>query len=396
MIWTQALVRHRIYITWALCEKTLQEDHTRTCCRVTSPGHSYDSVHGTYVGLQKQPKNWPSRIMAFTLGKDGNLDADNDQPSLNTLLACRQASNEAAAIFYSQNCFVFCATHEREEKCGGSSGLLPAYAFLKDRSKHTLHMIKRIEIQFLDFSFLDGKMDEFNAIYPLTDKGLLQYSSRRHTDLFSLIKANMNLDYLGLYIAGWSISHELPGEGLDCSSDQSVLGGLCGLRQVDRLSINYITRMEPELAAPAGPQGSSLGFHIHPGHGRRCFLEATKISQEYDDEWFTAGCPLAHDSLRAAAFARLLRHYILKNGNKKGYQDIEVIVGTREGIDYLMLSTDDDKVGRSYLGERHGQPQSKPANHDTARIDTFALVGGSKILDEVQPRRWTPIWDKAE
>lgn len=396
MIWTEALVRDRIYVTWAFCEDTLQEEHSRTCCRFTRLWNNFESLHtiGTYVGLQKKPKDWLSRVMAFAKGYDANSDADNDQPSLNALLLCRQVFNESAPMFYSQNCFVFCATQEQQSDAWESCGLLPAYAFLKDRSKYAMQLIRRIEIQFLDLSFFDGTIPE-QLWYPLCTVDTGSQQSYRHREVFSLLKSNVNLDYLGLYIAGWNVSPELPNKDEFGGSFVTILESLCDLRKVDRLAINYVTRtflLETEPADPASPQGSPIRCHIHSGHGSQCFVKAAKEAITFDADWENADCGLAHESLRAAAFARLLRHYMLKNGDKKGYQDIRVVMGIRHTIKYLMLSTDDDKVGRSHLEETRDQRQPTPADHDTAEIETFTVDGGSGILDQVNSQGWTPPW----
>lgn len=394
MIWTKALVRYKIYVTWAFCENTRQQEHSRTCCRIMQNEYEWITTShpsGTYVGVQKQPKDWFDRVMAFAIRDDADLYADNDQPSLNTLLLCRQVFDEAAPIFYSQNCFVFCATKEPQSDTLETSGLLPAYVFLKDRSKFTLRMIKRIEIQFLDLFFIEAD----TIPYPLSTLDADSGPQYCRPDLFSLLKANVNLEYLGLYIAGWRISHRLPEKDILDEDVETALRCLLGLRQVDRLAINYVTRtdlLETERMDHASPRGSRIRCHIHPGHGSECFVKAAKEADPYDFHWHDAECGLAHESLRAAAFARLLRHHLLRNGDKKGYQDIKVVMGMRDTIDYLMLSTDDDKAGRSHLEETQDQPQSTPAKHDTAEIDTFAVAGGSGILDQVEPQGWTPYW----
>lgn len=401
MIWTGALVRHRIYITWNICESTLQDAHTRTCYRLSLLDWDCGNTHngsGTYVGVQKQPQDWLSMIMAFSQGSDTSLDDDNNQPYLNALLLCRQAYDEAAPIFYSQNCFVFCATEMLQSGALESSGLPPAYAFLKDRSAYTLQMIKRIEIQLLDHRLYDGVAGEPRS-YPLSTVGTDSMQSYRHTDLFTLLKANVSLDYLGLYIAGWSVSQELPDKAIFDRNNVPALESLCNLRQVNRLALNYVTRtslVNFEHVAPVNRRDSPIRCHIHPGHGLQCYLKAANEAIPYDHDWELTDCGLAHESLRAAAFARLLRHHILKNGKDKGYQDINVVTGMRDDMPYLMLSTDDDKSGRSHLGDVHGQPQQKSTNNITAEINTFAMVGDSGLLDQLEPQRWTPHWSTEE
>lgn len=137
MIWTEALVRHRIYVTWTLCENTLQGTHSRVCCRFTrwceDDWGSVDAI-GTYVGLQRPPKDWLSLNLALIKRDDTSLDAVNDQPYLDTLSVCLQAFDEAAIVFYSQNCFVFCAPQNVQLDESESTGVLPAFAFLSDRS----------------------------------------------------------------------------------------------------------------------------------------------------------------------------------------------------------------------------------------------------------------------
>lgn len=401
MIWTEALVRHKIYITWSLCEKTLKKRHSRSCYKLFLFDWELGDnriANGTYVGLKKQPKDWLSLTIAFAKGIDTCLVSDSHQPCFNVLLLCRQAFDEAAPIFYSQNCFVFCATKELQSMDWQSSGLLPAYAFLKDRSEYTLQMIKRIEIQFIDLNCDDNDFD--GRVYPLTSDDIGSSHSHRRADLFSLLKARVNLHYLGLYIAGWSITAMLPDKAVLDFPNVTILESLCDLGQVDRFALKFVTRsqlLEFDDAAPAShlQGGSPIRCRVHSGHGSQCFVRAANEAQTFDEDYAWGDCGLAHESLRAAAFARLLRHYILKNGKEKKYQDINVVMGLRDDMSYLMLSMDDDKMGNSHLGDVQNQVQQTPPK-SIDEIDTFAMVGGSCILDQVEPQAWTtpPWWIK--
>lgn len=200
---------------------------------------------------------------------------------------------------------------------------------------------------------------------------------------------------MGLYVSGVSISGELPDISMFDRSPGSILESLCGLRQADRLAIKYVTHTELLKTSPpnlASPRSSPIRCVRHAGHGTQCFVRAAKEGRQYDDDWELIDCGQAHESLRAAAFARLLRHHILTNGKDKGYQDINVMMGIRDKVQYLVLSTDDDKMGRSHVGDVHHHPLQKLAIDDAAEIDVFALVGGSCILDQVAPQGWTPHW----
>lgn len=328
---------------------------------------------------------------------DIETDIDNDQPYLNTLLVSRWVFNEAAPIFYSQNCFVFGSSQVLD--LHGSTALLPAYTFLKDRRETILGWIKRIELQFIG-----NFRDEQSPSYPLSDTSFADLEQPQIAQLlFTFIKANLSLDFLGLSFAGWCTAHKLPDRGVFDSPGGSTLARLCDVGKVGRLAIKYANE-SCLLNVTDGTTDNQRRYHVHTGHGRQCFADNVAL----DDEHFPPGsyldinlgafhgCSIARESFRAAAFARLLRHHLLENGDQRGYQRINVIMGVDDwavddwGARYFELETDDDKTGKSYLEEQDRQ-ESSPYE-DPTQFDPFASAGGSAILDEVQPHGWVPIW----
>lgn len=139
-IWAHALVRTEIHVAWVACEDNIQKSHSRSCHNFQYRQPYTGKItqrSGTYVGLSKQPIDWLDLTACAVMEiLEIETDMDIDQPCLNTLLVCRQVYNEAAPIFYSQNCFVFGSS----ETLGisGSTALLPAYTSLKDRSENIL------------------------------------------------------------------------------------------------------------------------------------------------------------------------------------------------------------------------------------------------------------------
>ncbi|KAJ4422887.1 hypothetical protein N0V82_002413 [Gnomoniopsis sp. IMI 355080] len=411
MIWTQALVRPEIHVAWVACEDALQKDHSHRTCYTfrywSADIEGYTNGHGTYVGLQKQRED---DILSRTLTIQSEKEVDNDQPYLNTLLLCRSVFAEAAPIFYSQNCFVFGGPPVTDEMTG-STPLLPAHAFLKDRSTDTLSMIKRIELQFIGGFY--SNRHGWLYTYPFANYGLPTDDCEASIEqeeseegLFPLFKTNLSLDYLRLSICGWSTTHKLPDETIFKSGINPVLAHLCDMNKVGRLAIKFTNHTELLETSPVEseyPTHCRKRCHVHSDHGSQCFArDATEnddLLEIEDGDFFLnpceftwnrlSGCSIAHETLRAAAFARLLRHHILENGEKKGYQDIKVLMGggdTNFG-QFIHVCTDDDKDGKSYLDEE--QHQEMVSEYD---IDPFASAGGSGILDEVQPHGWTPQW----
>lgn len=327
------------------------------------------------------------------------MDIDNDQPYINALLACRQVFNEAAPIFYSQNCFVFGISKTLDPS--GSTALLPAYTFLKDRSKPTLQWIKRIELQFMSDtrdSYQFQKVD----FYPVSDASFADPEQPQIAQLlFPFIKANLSLNYLGLSFAGWCTAHKLPDEKVSNSPGGTTLALICNLGKVGRLAIKYANETMLLKTLPGSQMRTRYvpnRCDVHADHGRQCFAtngrqdELKYLSEDpYCILWAgLSGCDMAHESLRAAAFARLLRHHILENGDQRGYQHIKVVMGIEELINYIYLETDDDKTGKSYLEETEHQYTS--IDEVFTKFDPFASAGGSAVLDEVQPHGWTPQW----
>lgn len=401
LIWTHALVRPNVYVTWSSCDETMQDIHSRTCIRFRywTPACDAGNVvcaSGTYVALRKKLQDWISLSLSVVGGKSITTSIENDRPQLNTFSICRQILNEASPIFYSKNCFVFCGPHEVDPL--GCAGLLAAYAFLKDRSKDTLLMIKHIELHFIAQP-IAGEHDE-ERVYPLLPGDQVSKETNCHHEMFSFLHTNLDLEYLGLSFAGWSTAHRLPDRTLFHSDIYSILEEICDLRKVGRLAIKYATQtrlLETSPADPSIPDGDAVRCHIHLGHGSHCFArDVTLDSLLYEDDasditWQDlSGCGIAHESLRAAAFARLLRHRILEKGDQKGYQDIQIVMGVRDGMSYMMLSTDDDKVGKSHLAKQ--RIRETAAGEEITEVDPFADAGGSQVLDAVQPVGWTPKW----
>lgn len=323
-------------------------------------------------------------------------EIDNDQPYLNTLLVSRQVFSEAAPIFYSQNCFVF-GSSQSLNLCG-STALLPAYTFLRDRREPILGWIKRIELQFI------GNLHDAHRLlqppsYPLSDTSFADSEQPLIAQLlFPFIKANLSLDFLGLSFAGWCTAHKLPDREVFDSPQASTLAHLCNLGKVGRLAIKYANETYL-LKVPDGDTENPRRYDVHTGHGRQCFAQNVML----DDGHFSPGryldinldqfdgCSIARESFRVAAFARLLRHHVLENGDQRAYQHIRVVMGVDDwDARYIELETDDDKTGKSYLEEEQRQETSMYG--DLTKFDPFASAGGSAALDEVQPHGWSPQW----
>lgn len=411
LIWTYALVRPKIHVAWVACEHTAQKSHSRTCHNFQYP-HPYNGniIHGsgTYVGLSKQPKAWLDvTVSAFLEETEVGTDVDNDQPYLNTLLVCRQVYKEAALVFYSQNCFVF--GNSALLAPSGSTALLPAYTFLKDRSETTLKWIKRIEMHFMS-GLRDPLAFRQPAFYPVSDTSFADSEQPQIARLlFPFIKANLSLDFLGLSFAGWCTTHQLPDKKIFDGPDGSTLAHLCDLGKVGRLAIKYANESFLFKTSPRGPGGNKKRCDVPANHGRQCFAANT----QRDDCKMPPGrplvitgedlsdCGIAHESFRAAAFARLLRHHILENGEQRGYRHIKIAMGVAErdgaedGVEYIYLQTDDDRTGKSYLEEQE-QRQDSSVDEDITEFDPFASAGGSAILDELQPHGWTTEWAVGE
>lgn len=416
LIWTYALVRPKIHVAWVACKHTAHKSHSRTChhFQYFDDYNNSKTAHGsgTYVGLTKQPKDWLDlTVSAFLEEPQAVTDVDNDQPYLNTLLVCRQVYHEAALVFYSQNCFVFGSSALLVES--GSTALLPAYAFLKDRSETTLKWIKRIELQFIS-GLQDPLAFRQPAFYPVSDTSFKGSEQPQIAQLlFPFIKVNLSLDYLGLSFAGWCTAHKLPDDKVFESPEGSTLAHLCNLGKVGRLAIKYATESYLLKTSSRSPENRKRCV-VPANHGRECFGgNATRDDSKMppgrplvvtgED---MSGCGIAHESLRAAAFARLLRHHILENGEQRGFRHIKIAMGVadrdvadedvadgglaHEDVEYIYLQTDDDKTGKSYLEKE--QLQDTSINKGLSEFDPFASAGGSGVLDEVQPHGWTPQW----
>ncbi|KAK2613975.1 hypothetical protein N8I77_000841 [Diaporthe amygdali] len=172
MIWRVLLVQTKIYVSFTNCRLLLAQRGAKRKLRTSIKVSDFDEKHveyygvlgddqdfgeeadiGTYFSPRRCHDDWADYAMRSTaLQKPKKFrDSYHPRPNLDIFRTCRLIRDEAEAVFYSENCFVFCTCNQNHDYNAARdiSAAHAAWSFFKDRSPQILKEIKHIELHVL-------------------------------------------------------------------------------------------------------------------------------------------------------------------------------------------------------------------------------------------------------